>query len=162
MALSSYAAACDFLASAMKEDLLELLGSWADVGTSFGQEVTNVAQAFCSFEYLSQIRHRQITSTPASEEIFDFLSERTPGISPDQILDDIGVLAQESFPDIVHYSFNIVEDPELPNEERICLEIHSRGAVEAVSLQYDSFIDCLIEAFSFEVRHWFVVDINLI
>jgi len=160
--LLSYTTACRLLANTIQENLFEVSGSWADVATSLRQQTENIAQAFCSTAYLREIRNQQKDRKPVSQEIIGFLTKKAPDILPNEILSTIGMLAQQSFPHLVDYSFNIVEDPELREEERICLEIHSRGAVEEVSLQYDSFIDSLIEACPFQVRRWFVFDINLI
>jgi len=161
-ALSSYTTACRLLANTIQENLFEVSASWADVGISLRREVANITQAVCSAEYLGQTRHQQIASKTVSQEILDFLSKKTQETSPGEILYKISMHAQESFSELVAHSFHMVEDPELPQEERICLEIHSRGAVEEVSLQYDCFIDSLISGFPFHVRRWFVVDINLI
>lgn len=161
-ALSSYTTACRLLAKTMQENLFEVSASWADKEISLWREAANIAQAFCGAEYLEWITHQEIASKLVSQEILDFLFKKTQETSPRKILYKTSILAQESFPDLVSHSFQMVADPELPQEERVCLEIHSRGSIEEVSLQYDRFIDSLISTFPFHVRRWFVVDINLI
>jgi hypothetical protein len=161
-ALSFYTTACRLLAKTMQENLFEVSASWANMEIFLGREPASIAHAFCGAEYLQSIQHQEIASKLASKEIFDFLSKKTHETSPAEILYKISMLARKSFPELVSHSFQIVEDPELPQEERICLELHSRGTIEEVSLQYDNFINSLISKFRFHVRRWLVVDINLI
>jgi hypothetical protein len=97
-----------------------------------------------------------------SKPVTRFICKRIPGSAPFEILQELTQLVRETFHDLVSLSFRVVEDPELADEDRLCLEIITRGSVDDVSAQYDRYICSLIEKFPFETRRWFVTDINLV
>lgn len=87
-------------------------------------------------------------------ELSDFL--------PSDILVRLIDLAQESFDSIRAISFTLEEDPEIPDDKKICMRIDLGGSVEEVSEEYDTYVDSFVERFSPDISCWITTALNIV